>query len=65
MSCGISRNIGQNEVNSALHLRARLDLTVEAVVVENKKWHELFEPEELERARRRLVAYGYTPQEPS
>jgi hypothetical protein len=50
---------------TALHLRGRLDLTVEAVVVENKKWHELFEPEELERARRRLVAYGYTPQEPS
>jgi hypothetical protein len=39
----------------------RLDLTVEATVVENLVWHPLFEPEEVEKARRRLVAYGYKP----
>lgn len=39
--------------------RGRLDLTVEAMVVQTPKWHELFLEEELEAARRRLVAYGY------
>ena len=49
---------------TALYERGRLDLTVEAVVIENKKWHELFEEEELMKARKRLIAYGYTPKEP-
>lgn len=39
--------------------RKRLDLTVEAMVVENKKWHPLFTEHELERARSRLKDYGY------
>lgn len=42
-----------------LYELGRLDLSVEAVVVENKRWHDLFEPEELDRARRRLVQYRY------
>jgi hypothetical protein len=42
-----------------LYKRGRLDLTVEAMVVENQKWHQLFVPEELEKARRRLKEYGY------
>jgi len=42
-----------------LYLRKRLDLTVEAVVTENSRWHSLFEPEELELARKRLRDYGY------
>ena len=46
---------------TALYLRHRLDLTVEAVVVENPRWHTLFEPEELERARKRLQEYRYKP----
>ena len=50
---------------TALYERGRLDLTVEALVIENKKWHELFEGEELVKARKRLIAYGYTPKEPS
>lgn len=41
----------------------RLDLTVEAVVVENKRWHELFTSDELARARKRLTDYGYRPTE--
>jgi len=44
-----------------LYERQRLDLTVEAMVVENGRWHELFEPEEIARARKRLVNYGYRP----
>jgi hypothetical protein len=41
--------------------RGYLHLTVEALVVEDARWHPLFEPTELERAERRLVEYGYFP----
>jgi hypothetical protein len=44
-----------------LYLRKRLDLTVEAVVVENPQWHPLFVQEEIEKAEKRLRAYGYEP----
>ena len=44
---------------TALWERGRLDLTVEAEVIENARWHPLFVPEELDRARKRLAAYGY------
>src|SRR5712691_3208474 len=42
-----------------LYQRGRLDLTVEAMVVENKRWHSLFTADELEKAKNRLHAYGY------
>jgi hypothetical protein len=42
-----------------LYERGRLDLTVEAMVVENAKWHELFTNEELAAANTRLKKYGY------
>jgi hypothetical protein len=45
-----------------LYERGRLDLTVEAMVVETTKWHELFTNEEIARARRRLEQYGYQVQ---
>ena len=45
----------------ALWERARLDLTVEAVIVEHPEWHPLFSDEELEIARNRLVEYEYQP----
>jgi len=48
---------------TALHLRGRLDLTVEAMLVENKKWWPLFSDSEIERARKRLKDYEYTPKE--
>lgn len=48
-----------SEGYTALWERGRLDLTVEAVVFDNNEWHALFEPEEIERARRRLKDYGY------
>src|SRR6266481_7552727 len=42
-----------------LYERGRLDLTVEAMVVENARWHELFTREELAAANSRLKKYGY------
>ena len=39
--------------------RGRLDLTVEALVIADPLWHALFEPEEIERARKRLAEYKY------
>ncbi len=44
-----------------LYLRKRLDLTVEAVVTEDARWHSLFLDEELQRARKRLSDYQYEP----
>ncbi len=44
---------------AALFLSWRLDLTVEAMIVENPVWHPLFAPEELEKARLRLNSFGY------
>jgi hypothetical protein len=46
---------------SQLYDRGRLDLTVEAMVVENTVWHELFTDDELNKARLRLKQYGYAP----
>lgn len=42
-----------------LYERGRLDLTVEALVVEEPRWQQLFEPSEIESAKRRLSRYGY------
>jgi hypothetical protein len=42
-----------------LYERGRLDLTVEALVVEGQEWHPLFTPEEIEKARQRLALYHY------
>src|SRR4051812_33069183 len=36
----------------------RLDLTVEALVLE-RRWYELFTPQERRRARDRLIAHGW------
>lgn len=44
-----------------LYERGRLDLTVEATVVENAKWHPLFSDEEITKARQRLSEYKYEP----
>lgn len=44
---------------TALYEKGRLDLTVEAMVLENQIWHELFTPDELKRAKTRLQQYGY------
>jgi hypothetical protein len=44
-----------------LYDRGRLDLTVEAMIVETTKWHDLFTADELAKARLRLQQYGYAP----
>lgn len=49
-----------SEGYTQLFERGRLDLTVEAVVINDPKWHPLFTAEELDRARRRLRQYGYS-----
>lgn len=46
---------------TALYMRDRLDLTVEALVIEDQRWHPLFTEDELKRARRRLKDYRYDP----
>jgi hypothetical protein len=47
-----------SEGYTALWERKRLDLTVEALILE-PHWHELFTDEEREIARKRLKEYGY------
>ena len=42
-----------------LYLRGRLDITVEAVIHDNPKWHPLFTPEELAISASRLAAHHY------
>lgn len=49
---------------TALYELKRLDLTVEAMVLETPVWHELFTDEELQRARRQLNQYGYQVRSP-
>jgi hypothetical protein len=44
---------------TALYLRGRLDITVEAIIHDNPKWHTLFTSEELEICNHRLKSYGY------
>jgi hypothetical protein len=44
---------------TALYMRGRLDLTVEALVIDDERWHQLFTADELKRARKRLIAYKY------
>jgi hypothetical protein len=44
-----------------LYVRGFLHLTVEAVILDDLRWHPLFTPEELEICRNRLIAYQYKP----
>lgn len=44
---------------TALWERKRLDLTVEALICDDDKWHPLFTPEELAICRKRLSQYNY------
>ena len=44
---------------TALYFKGRLDLTVEALIVEDMRWHSLFTTEEIKRARKRLRDYHY------
>jgi hypothetical protein len=44
---------------TALWERNRLDLTVEALIIDDEKWHILFTEDELSTCRRRLAEYRY------
>jgi hypothetical protein len=44
---------------AALYIKKRLDLTVEATVADNSRFHVLFEPVEVMRATNRLIECGY------
>ncbi|MGE5110555.1 MAG: hypothetical protein ACM3JB_06850 [Acidobacteriaceae bacterium] len=48
-----------SEGYTALWERHRLDLTVEAVIHDNPKWHPLFTEEELAICKKRLIDYEY------
>lgn len=48
-----------SEGYTALWERGRLDLTVEAMVLETKKYHSFFSPEELQVCAKRLKDYNY------
>ena len=50
---------GVSEGYTALWERKRLDLTVEAVIHDNPKWHPLFTHEELAICDKRLAEYNY------
>lgn len=50
-----------SEGYTALALKGRLDLTVEAVIHDNPKWHHLFTPDELQEVVQRLVSFKYPP----
>ena len=45
---------------TALWERQRLDLTVEAVILDNERFHSLFSNEQLDTCRTRLDQYGYS-----
>jgi hypothetical protein len=48
-----------SEGYKALWQRKRLDLTVEAVIYDDPKWHPLFSPEDLAICQARLKKYEY------
>jgi len=48
-----------SEGYTALWQLNRLDLTVEATIIDHPKWHLLFTDQELAICRQRLTAYGY------
>jgi len=46
---------------TALWKRGRLDLTVEALILDNPEYHSLFTDDELRSAKNRLIDYQYAP----
>jgi hypothetical protein len=50
-----------SEGYTALWERGHLDLTVEALIHDNPRWHPLFTNQQLEKVRQRLVDYEYGP----
>jgi hypothetical protein len=50
-----------SEGYTALWERGRLDITVETLINDNPKYHELFSKDELKIVRKRLADYQYQP----
>ena len=50
-----------SEGYTALWMRHRLDLTVEALIFDNQEFHSLFDERELALVRVRLQQFGYPP----
>lgn len=48
-----------SEGYTALWMQQRLDLTMEAMILRESKYHDLFSADELEICRKRLAAYKY------
>jgi hypothetical protein len=48
-----------SEGYTALWERGRLDLTVEAIIHDNPRWHQLFDQNDLAICAKRLKAYNY------
>lgn len=55
------RTIKPSTVYANLYQLGRLDLTVEAVIHDNPRWHALFSKGELKKIRQRLRRFGYGP----
>jgi hypothetical protein len=49
---------------TAMWNKGRLDLTVEALIHDNPKWHRLFDKKELDMCTDRLQQFGYLPVHP-
>jgi hypothetical protein len=58
-ACRLVHSKTPSEGYTALWEKGHLDLTVEALICDNPKWHPLFKDETLEAARKRLKEYGY------
>ena len=54
----------QSDGFTALHMAGKLELTVEAMVLNDARWRELFTEEELQRAEKRLRRNGYAGSTP-
>lgn len=55
------RSVKPSDGYTALYERGYLNLTVEAMVLENPKWHPLFTEDDLAKIKKRLADYNYTP----
>jgi len=49
-----------SETFQNLAVEGRLDLTVEAIIVEEREWRDIFTEDDRNAARERLTKYGYS-----
>ncbi len=51
----------ESEGYTTLYLKGRLDLTIEAIIFDNPEFQLLFTEYELNKIKKRLIAYNYKP----